>query len=47
MLSFIFGIVCSLFEWPRICTGLFMVCVYSYCSWRWLYQEGRVFLCCL
>ena len=43
MLSFIFVIVCGLFEWERICAGfLFIVCLYYYCSGKSNYQDGRV-----
>ena len=42
-LSFMFVIVCGLFEWKQICAGFFfIVCVYMYCRWRSSYQERRV-----
>ena len=42
-LSFMFVIVCGLFEWKRICAGFFfIVCVYMCCRWRSSYQERRV-----
>ena len=37
-----FVIVCGLFEWKRICAGLFIVLLYIYSRWRSPYHEGRV-----
>jgi len=40
MLTFIFAIVCGLFEWKRICADFFIVCFYLFWRWRPNYQEG-------
>jgi hypothetical protein len=42
MLSFIFVIVCGLFEWKRISASSFVVCLSMYFPWGSKYQEGRV-----
>jgi hypothetical protein len=40
MLSFIYVIVCGLFEWNQIFQVFFIICLYMYCYWRSNYQEG-------
>ena len=45
LLSFIFLIVCGLFEWKLICANfLSFVYMYMYCRWVWVSscQEGSV-----
>ena len=42
MLSFIFAILCGLFEWTRSCAGFFSYCLFISVlpDWRSHYQEG-------
>jgi hypothetical protein len=45
MLSFIFVVVCGLFEWKQICAGFQIVCLYLYYCWRSNYQGEVVYIC--
>ena len=41
MLTFMFVILCGLFEWKQICAGSFIISLYLNCCFRSNYQEDK------